>query len=68
MKTIILNLVIIITLVLVGFQAGIYFGDNRTYTEKMQDCVSKGGKYYLSVKESSNWNYETCEIETTIKY
>lgn len=38
------------------------------YTSNQTDCLSRGGKYYLSIEAGSDYNYETCDINKELKY
>ena len=50
---------------------GILFGASIrkvNLTDNMKDCLSKDGKYYISVENNSQWNYEKCSIGKEINY
>ena len=64
------NLILIAMLVVMvlSLLIGHSLGKNIDYTKNMIDCLSKGGKYYLSVESNSDWNYEKCTLDKEITY
>jgi hypothetical protein len=60
--------IFMIVSLLAGFIFGYYLSSDTTFTKNMEDCIERGGKYYLSIKDKSSWNYERCNLDKEINY